>query len=131
MTEQVQKSRTQSKQNQGTGNRPRRRSSSLRYFRNGRRWSLSRRTVAQFQPPPPPDLTSAEYAAAFDQVKELGAVDSPTRTADQTQIALFWINGPGTATPPGHWNVIAQVAAEQAGNTLLENARLFAAAEHR
>ena len=81
---------------------------------------------AQFQPPPPPDLTSAEYTAAFDQVKELGAVDSPTRTADQTQIALFWINGPGTATPPGHWNVIAQVAAEQAGNTLLENARLFA-----
>jgi long-chain acyl-CoA synthetase len=27
---------------------------------------------AQFQPPPPPDLTGVQYAAAFDQVKELG-----------------------------------------------------------
>ena len=32
----------------------------------------------------------------------------------------------GTATPPGHWNIIARDVARQRGNTLDENARLFA-----
>ena len=35
-------------------------------------------------PNPPPALTSDEYAADFNEVKELGS-DSTTRTADQTQ----------------------------------------------
>src|SRR5262249_46724513 len=43
-----------------------------------------------FQPPPPPDLTSAEYAAAFEEVKSLGAAGSTTRTAEQSDIARFW-----------------------------------------
>jgi hypothetical protein len=80
----------------------------------------------QFRPPPPPALSSEEYAAAFAEVKEIGAADSATRTAEQTEIAWFWVNGPGTATPPGHWNEVAQVVAQSAGNTLAENARLFA-----
>jgi membrane-associated phospholipid phosphatase len=81
---------------------------------------------SQFRPPPPPDLTSAEYAASFNEVKEIGDRDSTTRTAEQTPIAQFWINGPGTATPPGHWNEVAQVVAVSQGNSLAENARLFA-----
>jgi membrane-associated phospholipid phosphatase len=81
---------------------------------------------SQFRPPAPPPLTSAEYTASFNEVKALGAKDSAVRTEDQTQIALFWINGPGTATPPGHWNEVAQVVAESQGNSLVENARLFA-----
>jgi membrane-associated phospholipid phosphatase len=81
---------------------------------------------AQFRPAAPPSLTSAEYTPAFAEVKEIGAADSATRTAEQTRIAQFWINGPGTATPAGHWNEVAQVVAEDQGNTLLENARLFA-----
>jgi membrane-associated phospholipid phosphatase len=81
---------------------------------------------ALFRPPPPPSLTSPEYAAAVNEVKAVGAKDSATRTPEQTQIALFWINGPGTATPPGHWNEVAQVVAAGRGNTLMENARLFA-----
>jgi hypothetical protein len=39
---------------------------------------------------------------------------------------LFWADGPGTETPPGHWNSIAQSIADGRGNTLEENARLFA-----
>jgi membrane-associated phospholipid phosphatase len=81
---------------------------------------------SQFRAPAPPALTSAEYAAAFDEVKALGAADSAVRTAEQTEIALFWVNGPGTATPAGHWNEVAQTVAEAEGNTLTENARLFA-----
>jgi hypothetical protein len=39
---------------------------------------------------------------------------------------LFWADGAGTETPPGHWNSIAQIIASDRGNTLEENARLFA-----
>ncbi len=39
---------------------------------------------------------------------------------------MFWANGPGTSTPPGHWNVIARVVAESQDNSISENARLFA-----
>lgn len=80
----------------------------------------------QFRPPPPPALTGAQWAFDFNQVKELGALNSATRTAEQTEIGRFWIDGPGTATPPGHFNVIAQVVSAEAGLSLPENARLFA-----
>ena len=57
----------------------------------------------------------------------LGVKDSKVRTADQTQIAEFWNDFPGpTAAPAGKWNLIAQTLGEQQGNTLAENARMFA-----
>lgn len=80
----------------------------------------------QFAPPGPPALDSPEYAAALNEVKELGRFDSPTRTAEQTEIALFWADGPGTFTPAGHWNQIAQGISLQRGLGLAENAQLFA-----
>jgi len=81
---------------------------------------------SQFRPPGPPSLDSQQYAADYEEVKELGAAVGSTRTEDQTEIALFWADGAGTETPPGHWNSIAQVIAAARGNTLEENARLFA-----
>jgi hypothetical protein len=80
----------------------------------------------QFRPAGPPALTSQAYTDAFNEVKALGSATGSTRTADQTEIARFWADGPGTYTPPGHWNQIAaQIALEQ-GNSLSANARLFA-----
>jgi hypothetical protein len=81
---------------------------------------------SQFRPPGPPSLDSQQYAADYEEVKQLGPVVGSTRTADQTEIALFWADGAGTETPPGHWNSIAQIIADAHGNTLEENARLFA-----
>jgi PAP2 superfamily len=81
---------------------------------------------SQFRPPAPPSLDSQQYAEDYNEVKELGAAVGSTRTEDQTQIALFWADGAGTETPPGHWNSIAQVIAAARGNALEENARLFA-----
>jgi hypothetical protein len=81
---------------------------------------------SQFRPPGPPSLDSAQYAADYNEVKQLGAAVGSRRTDDQTQIALFWADGAGTETPPGHWNSIAQIIADARGNTLEENARLFA-----
>lgn len=80
----------------------------------------------QFRLPAPPPLSSAEYAAAYNEVRRLGRHDSAFRTADQSEIARFWDDGPGTNTPPGHWNQIAQILSAQQNLTLLENARLFA-----
>jgi membrane-associated phospholipid phosphatase len=81
---------------------------------------------SQFRPPGPPSLDSQRYAADYNEVKQLGAAVGSTRTEDQTQIALFWADGGGTETPPGHWNSIAQIIADARGNTLEENVRLFA-----
>jgi PAP2 superfamily len=81
---------------------------------------------SQFRPPGPPALDSNQYAADYDEVKALGAAVGSTRTEEQTEIALFWADGAGTETPPGHWNSIAQVIAAAQGNTLEKNARLFA-----
>lgn len=80
----------------------------------------------QFRVPAPPAFDSPEFAESYEEVYALGGVDSSARTADQTQIAYFWEDGPGTVTPPGHWQVIAQQLADAAGNDLMENARLFA-----
>ena len=74
----------------------------------------------------PPSLTSAAYTSAFNEVKDVGELNSVTRTADQTNIAKFWADGAGTATPPGHWNLIASGISQAEGLDLEANARLFA-----
>jgi PAP2 superfamily len=81
---------------------------------------------SQFRPPGPPALDSQQYAEDYNEVKELGAAVGSTRTEDQTEIALFWADGAGAETPPGHWNSIAQIIGPAQGTTLEENARLFA-----
>lgn len=86
-------------------------------------------SAEQFRPELPPDLTSAEYAAAFNEVKDLGGdgVTTPTsRTPEQTLIAKFWADGAGTETPPGHWNTIAQDVFQARGQSVVQDARLFA-----
>jgi hypothetical protein len=80
----------------------------------------------QFRPQGPPDLTSAEYAAAFEDVKRLGSATSPERTDDQTEMALFWADGPGSYTPPGHWNQIATEIAEIKGLSGRDSALMLA-----
>ena len=88
---------------------------------------------AQFQAPPPPALTSPTYTAAFDLLKAIGGdgVHTPTvRTPEQTVIGQFWAydGSPQVGTPPREYNQILQIIAQQEGNTLMQNARLFALA---
>jgi hypothetical protein len=88
-------------------------------------WAMT--SPSQFRHPTgPPALSSAAYAADLNEVKSVGAVNSTTRTADQTNMARFWASGGGTSQPTGHFNKIAQTVAAAEGNTLSENARLFA-----
>jgi hypothetical protein len=81
---------------------------------------------SQFRPIEPPAMITLDYLDAWREVYELGRIDSTTRTPDQTEIARIWEGGPGTPTPPGQWNEIAQTLAASQGNTLEDNARLFA-----
>ena len=81
---------------------------------------------AHFRPLGPPALDSTEYADDYNEVKAYGSVASVVRTPDQREVALFWADGAGTETPAGHWNSIAQAVAALRGNTMAQNARLFA-----
>lgn len=72
-------------------------------------------------------LVSSQYAADYNQVKDLGTAFSLTRTADQTNQAYFWAAGAGTVTSVGMWNQVAQTAAAGAGLSDADTARLFAA----
>ena len=51
---------------------------------------LTLESASQFRPDGPTALTSEEYTDDFDQVKDLGRIDSTTRTPAQTIQALFW-----------------------------------------
>jgi hypothetical protein len=77
---------------------------------------------SQFRPPAPPALTSAQYASDFSEVHSLGQLNSATRTADQTAIGRFW----GAAPVWVVWNQIGDQAGVGFGNSLEQNARLFA-----
>ncbi|HYZ83443.1 MAG TPA: vanadium-dependent haloperoxidase [Bryobacteraceae bacterium] len=74
----------------------------------------------RFRPGPPPSLTSAEYAAAFNEVKQLGGPTS-TATFDQRITGWFW-----NAAIQNYWNEIAQTAVVSRGLTTAQSARLFA-----
>jgi hypothetical protein len=84
-------------------------------------------SCSQFRPPPAPAMTSLQYALAYAQVKSLGAKNSTTRTAEQTQIGMFWgYDRAGMGAPPSLYNQITQVIAAQQHNSIDQNARLFA-----
>ena len=85
-------------------------------------------SVGPYLPPAPPTLGSLAYATAYEEVKILGALNSTIRTPDQTQMAFFWGYDaqPGLCAPIRFYNQIAEVIAQQEGNSEVENARFFA-----
>jgi hypothetical protein len=82
-------------------------------------WALN--SPSQFRPAGPPAVTSDTYAADFNEVKAIGSMNSQTRSAEQTEIAVFW-NG----NTPAYWNRIATSVATERHTTLSRNARLLA-----
>jgi hypothetical protein len=83
-------------------------------------WALERGD--QFRPDGPPALDSAEYAAAFNEVKTLGERNSTARTAEQTEIAFYWRDQAGTYTPAGRWAQIAEEVLADGGYSTATNA---------
>jgi hypothetical protein len=73
----------------------------------------------QFRSDGPNALTSGEYTKEFNEVKELGALDSTKRTADETAAAVFW-----QFPPIALWNGVARSLAGSLDTA--DQARLYA-----
>jgi len=78
-------------------------------------------SAAMLRSDPPNPLTSAAYAEDFNEVKRLGSLASRTRTADQTEAAIFWQDH-----GPALWNRVLRALSASRGLDIADNARLFA-----
>jgi hypothetical protein len=88
---------------------------------NVKTFVLSAADAAAVHPGAPPALDSAEYAAAYNEVKEIGALGSLTRNEDETKSALFW-----DAANGGTWIRVGLTIAEDEGLDTLGFASAFA-----
>ena len=77
---------------------------------------------SEFRPAGPPSLSSARYAQDFSEVKSLGALNSATRTAYQTETARFW----QLDTPVATWDRVADQLLMENHRNLLQSARILA-----
>jgi hypothetical protein len=78
------------------------------------------KSQSQFRSRGPYDLNSRRYAREFDEVKELGSQTSTTRSADQTDAARFWAEGPLILTR------VARQLSTEFKLSIADNARMFA-----
>ena len=78
----------------------------------------------QFRPGPPPALTSALYTKDFNEVKAVGAKVGSTRTAQQTETALFT-----TDIAIGPYQAALRDLTARRGMDISDTARLFAAVD--
>jgi hypothetical protein len=84
---------------------------------------LALQSAWQFRPDGPNALTSQEYADDFNQVKELGSLNSTSRTPEQTNEARFW-----TDHDIRQWNDGLLKLAHDRGLDLVQTARMLAMA---
>jgi len=79
------------------------------------------RSGSQFLPEAPPALGSEQYARDYNEIKIIGASNSPTRTPLQTDIATFWL-----ASPTAIWNPVLRQALAANDLDLSSEARAIA-----
>jgi hypothetical protein len=82
------------------------------------------RDSTPFQGAGPLPLTSRRYARELNEVKEIGAANSATRSQAQTDASVFWGRANGTHT----WSALLRDVAQREGGSVADNARLFAMA---
>jgi hypothetical protein len=72
----------------------------LPFFGNVKTWNFDSATKVAIRPAAPPSVGSADMNKALDELRAI----AKNRTREQFRIASYWADGPGTYTPPGHWN---------------------------
>lgn len=87
-------------------------------------WTM--KTNTQFRAVDFYDPASPEFADEFDNIRRLGGADSQIRTQDQSEIAIFWEDGPWGVTPPGHFIYLATQILQDQGMSFMTLARHFA-----
>jgi hypothetical protein len=70
----------------------------------------------------PNDLRSRAYARDFNEIKQVGALNSTTRTSDETDAAIFWQDHVFAL-----WNRVFRTLATSRQLNIVDSARLFAA----
>jgi hypothetical protein len=76
---------------------------------------------AQFRLSPPPPIHSSLFARDYNEVKEVGDINSTERPQDRTDVARFYI-----ISAVQVYNPAARQVSEAQSKTLSENARIFA-----
>ena len=75
---------------------------------------------SQFRPGPPPALGSDTYVRDYLEMVTIGAVNSTTRTALETETARFWIS-----TAPQLWNQVVRQLSREPGMNVAKAARAY------
>ena len=78
-------------------------------------------SVAMLRTGPPNPLKSRAYARDLNEIKSVGAIDSTTRSADQTDAAIFWQDHAFAL-----WNRAFRTIATDRGLPIADSARLLA-----
>jgi hypothetical protein len=71
----------------------------------------------------PPALETAEYAAAFNETRDVGRNDG---NPESTATFSYWALNSGSNQPPGAWLQVANSVSSARGLSLADTARLFA-----
>jgi len=82
--------------------------------------------LGDFESDGPPSLSSQEYADSFNEVKQLGSLDSSVRSDDQSEAAKFWQQASDTSRPTGIAFEVTEAYADRTTLSLQDEARLFA-----
>jgi hypothetical protein len=81
----------------------------------------------QFRAPGPYTYLGPDGKPSGKYVDQIDKMTQYSKQLDDFRktTAEYWEDGPGSVTPPGHWNQFAQWVARRDTNTLDEDARLF------
>jgi hypothetical protein len=91
-------------------------------FGNVKTWNFDDATKIALRPAAPPQPGSPAFEAAMDELREI----AKNRTREQLRITHFWADGPGSYTPPGHWNRLAAELIYDRQFNEIRSARAFA-----
>jgi hypothetical protein len=80
-------------------------------------------SASQFRPAPPISLSSEEWATDYNEIKDYGSKTSSKRSAEQTEVARFWL----MTGPPAYHPFVRQLVTAKQMN-VAESARVMALA---
>jgi hypothetical protein len=75
----------------------------------------------QFRPSAPAEYPRPRYWRQAEEILSRSAA----LTDRHKVIAEYWADGPGSETPPGHWNLFAQFVSARDGHSLDDDVRMF------
>ena len=85
------------------------------------------RSVTTFNPKAVPDTQVAVPPRSVSMTADNILKESAGLNDRKKSSAVYWSDGPGSETPPGHWNLIAQWLSRRHRQTLDQDAKMFLA----